>query len=65
MSTQDWRDGYAKGKETGLKLGRQRLIQELTKLGTIRDSMLGDNWKVIYTEHGATDIRLDRLENNE
>lgn len=41
---------------------QQRIMQLLKQLGVIRDSMLGDKWKVIYTEKGAMDITLDRLE---
>lgn len=62
MSGQEWRDGYAKGKETGLELGRKQLIKQLEELGAIRESILGDNWKVIYDSKGALDIPLKRLE---
>ena len=47
------------------KSERERIIKLLKDLKVIRDSMLGDNWKVIYTEQGAMDITLDRLEGTE
>jgi hypothetical protein len=50
---------------TGEIMERQRLLKLLKELGVIRDSMLGDEWKVIYTEHGAKDITLDKLEARE
>ena len=52
-------------KEAGVEEERKRFIAYLTELGVIRDSMLGPNWRVIYTEQGAMDITLNRLENNE
>jgi hypothetical protein len=52
--------------EAGLKIGQNReyarIIKLLIKHQVLRDSILGDNWKVIYTETGALDIHLDRLE---
>lgn len=47
------------------KSERERIIKLLKDLKVIRNSMLGDNWKVIYTEKGAMDITLDRLEGTE
>lgn len=38
------------------------LIQGLKRLKVVRDSMLGDDWLVIYTEDGPKDITVDRLE---
>jgi hypothetical protein len=43
---------------------RERLLKLLKDLGVLRDSMLGDDWQVIYTEKGAMDITRDRLEGN-
>lgn len=50
--------------EAAVLAERERLIALLKQLGVLRDSMLGDDWKVIYTETGAMDITLDRLEGN-
>ena len=51
--------------EAGQMVERARVYKLLKNLKVIRDSMLGDNWKVIYTEQGAMDITLDRLEGTE
>lgn len=52
--------------EAGLKIGQNReyarIIKLLKRYKVLRDSMLGDDWKVIYSETGALDIHLDRLE---
>ena len=50
---------------TGVIVERQRIIKLLTKYGLIRNSILGDDWLVIYTEQGAMDITRDRLEGKE
>jgi hypothetical protein len=65
MSTQDWRDGYAKGKETGLELGRGQIYKQLISLGVIQPSNLGENWVIIHTDKGPTDIPKKRMLNNE
>jgi hypothetical protein len=50
--------------EAAVVAERQRMLQLLKQLGVLRDSMLGDDWQVIYTEKGAMDITRDRLEGN-
>lgn len=50
---------------TGVIAERARLMKLLKQYGVIRDSILGDNWQVIYTEQGAMDITRDRLEGKE
>jgi hypothetical protein len=37
-------------------------ITTLKNLGVLRDSMLGDGWYVIYTEHGPKDISRETIE---
>jgi hypothetical protein len=37
-------------------------IITLKNLGVLRDSMLGDRWYVIYTEHGPKDISRETIE---
>jgi len=49
---------------TGVIAERNRLMKLLKQYGVIRDSILGDDWQVIYTEQGAMDITKDRLEGN-
>jgi hypothetical protein len=48
--------------EMAVTAERQRLYKLLKELGVLRDSMLGDDWKVIYSENGPIDIHLDRLD---
>jgi hypothetical protein len=38
-----------------------KVIANLKRLGVLRDSMLGDDWLVIYTEDGAKDITKKTL----
>lgn len=54
-----------KGFNEGLAFERARTLKMLKDLGVIRDSMLGPDWYVIYTEHGALDITRSRFEGNE
>ena len=58
-------NAIVKAHAMGVNEERERIIELLRNLKVIRDSMLGDNWKVIYTEQGAMDITLDRLDENE
>jgi hypothetical protein len=48
--------------EMAVTAERERLYKLLKSLGVLRDSMLGDDWKVIYSETGPIDIHLDRLD---
>ena len=50
---------------TGVIAERNRLMKLLKQYGVIRDSILADDWLVIYTETGAMDITRDRLEGKE
>lgn len=45
---------------TGAEQERNRLYALLEKLGTIRPSIVGREWRVIYTETGPKDIHLDK-----
>lgn len=47
--------------EVGHLQERSRFIGILHDLGVIRNSMLGKEWAVIYTEDGPKDIKLDSL----
>jgi hypothetical protein len=42
----------------------KRLTDYLKSLGVLRNSMLGDEWLVIYSEQGPIDITIDRLKGN-
>mgnify|MGYP006935540287 CR=1 FL=1 len=42
-------------------LGRMELLEELKEIESIRESMLGPKWAVIYTENGAKDILWSKL----
>jgi len=48
--------------EMAVTAERERMYKLLKELGVLRDSMLGDDWKVIYSENGPLDIHLDRLD---
>lgn len=41
---------------------RKRIFELLTSLGVMRDSIIGDHWKVLYAEDGAIDITTRQLE---
>lgn len=41
---------------------RKRIFELLTSLGVMRDSTIGDHWKVLYAEDGAIDITTRQLE---
>lgn len=43
--------------------GAERLIEQLKQKGALRDSMLGEDWAVLYTEAGPIDIRYSDLRN--
>jgi hypothetical protein len=47
--------------DMGVAFAEKTLIDKLRNMGTIRDSMLGDEWVVVYTEKGATDLPIKRL----
>jgi hypothetical protein len=53
--------GYDKGKAAGISSEYLRIINLLTSLGVIRDSIIGDHWKVLYAEDGAIDITTRQL----
>jgi hypothetical protein len=50
---------------TGERQERLRILTLLEEWGVIRPSMLGSEWRVIYTEHGPKDIHRDTFEGNE
>lgn len=54
--------GYAI-RENYRTQGVDRLIQRLKDKGALRDSMLGNEWAVLYTEAGPIDIRYSDLRN--
>lgn len=53
------------GFNQGLAFERARTLKMLKDLGVIRDSMMGQDWYVIYTEDGAMDITRSRFEGND
>lgn len=52
------RDFY---RRQGIQSEQKRIYELLFEMGVIRDSMVGQEWLVIYTQDGALDIKRNFL----
>jgi hypothetical protein len=49
---------------TGAEQERLRIFLLLEAWEVMRPSMLGSEWRVIYTEHGPKDMHMDTFQGN-
>jgi hypothetical protein len=64
MTTDEYLADCIKSAQKNAKRAeRERIFKLLTSLGVMRESMLGDQWRVLYAEDGAIDITIRQLEN--